>query len=79
MATLFDELVARSRLTPAVAPFTLSRLLLRAWVLDRDAMTPADLLRALPHLEDGLGDYLDADALAAAMDDIRRLTTEQAA
>lgn len=79
MARLFDELVARSRLSPAVAPFTLSRLLLRAWVMDRDTMTAEDLLRALPHLEDGLRDYLDADALAAVMDDIRQLTRERAA
>lgn len=73
MATLFDELVARSRLSKGVAPFTLSRLLLLAWVFDREAMTPDDLARALPDLEEGLAEYLSVDDLTRAMEDIRAL------
>ncbi len=70
-ASLFDEVVSASGLTPVIAPFTISRLLLRAGVrsdLDRDG-----LARALDEIERGLRVYLPDDEVAAAMDRIRGL------
>jgi hypothetical protein len=74
-ASLFDEVVAASGLVELIAPFTLSRLLLAADVAPRD-MTPADLRRALPHLESGLAVYLAGDELEHALANIRRLADE---
>lgn len=57
-------------LTPvlgSVAPFTLTRLLLRARVFNRDTMTLAELERALPAVEQGLGEVLSrADHLSVS-------------
>ncbi len=70
--TLFDEVVAASGLSPLVAPFTVTRLLVRTGAsprtLDRD-----DLVRALPEFEKGLAVYLDQGKLDAAMTRLRAL------
>ncbi|MDF1506462.1 hypothetical protein, partial [Roseisolibacter sp. H3M3-2] len=84
-AGLFDALVTAvaPMLGRSVAPFTLSRLLLRARVFERDALTVAQLRAALPTIEAGLAELLTpaelreasralaevADALASAPPD----------
>lgn len=70
---LFDRVVAASGLNELVAPFTISRLLLRADVQPR-AVTPDDLERALPELESGLRVYLDESAVSQAVTRMRELT-----
>jgi hypothetical protein len=72
--TLFDELV--SALQPAlrsVAPFILTRLLLRAGVLDRAVMTPAEFRNVLPVVEAGLRESLGADDFASVAARIREV------
>jgi hypothetical protein len=54
----------------SVAPFTLTRLLLRARVFERETMTLAELERALPKVEEGLGEVLspaDRDGVSAQL------------
>lgn len=63
--TFFDEIVAASGLNEVVAPYTVSRLLLRADVQPEE-VGPGDLARALPELERGLRVYLaDGEATEA--------------
>ena len=69
---LFDEVVAASGLADVIAPFAISRLLVRAGVSPRD-LTREDLARALPELEQGLSVYLKGDDLQRAVDALRRL------
>ena len=72
--TLFDALVGA--LTPilrSVAPFTLSRLLFRAGVVDRQMMTTAEFSAALPTVEKGLGEMLKPQELSVAMESIREV------
>jgi hypothetical protein len=64
-ASLFDEVVEASGLSPVIAPFTISRLLLRAGV--RTELDADGLARALDEIERGLGVYLPAEEVAAAM------------
>jgi hypothetical protein len=67
--SLFDDIVAASGLDELVAPFTVSRLLLRADV-QPDQVRPEDLARALPELERGIRVYLgegEADAAVARL------------
>lgn len=73
--SLFAEMVAvASRtLSASVAPFTMSRLLLRARVLDRDAMTPAQALDALPTVEAGLAEFLTPAELRTTMAELREV------
>jgi hypothetical protein len=73
----FDRVVAASGLSPVIAPFTISRLLVRADVLPDD-LTPADLARALPVLEEGLSVYLRGDELERARRDVRALAEQDA-
>lgn len=75
MSSLFDEVIAASRLTPLIAPFTITRLLVRADVVPRE-LTRDDLARALPTLEEGLRVYLDEDELAEALTELRALAGE---
>ena len=70
--TLFDEVVQASGLMDLIAPYAISRLLISADVAPRE-LTPADLRRALPQLEEGLKVYLDAEQLEQAVDALRRL------
>jgi hypothetical protein len=71
-ATFFDRIVAASGLSPVIAPFTVSRLLVRADVRP-DTVTPGELARALPVLEEGLGVYLRGTELERACRDVRAL------
>jgi hypothetical protein len=71
-AGLFDEVVGASGLAAVIAPYAVSRLLVRAGVSPRD-LTTADLARALPELEDGLSVYLQNDELDRAVSALRRL------
>jgi hypothetical protein len=67
---------AVSILTPvlgSVAPFTLTRLLLRARVFDRDTMTLAELERALPAVEQGLDEVLNRADHRGVSAKLRRL------
>lgn len=73
MKSLYDQLVAASRLPSLVAPFTLARLLLRARIFEPEKMTAEDLKRALPHLEEGLKTFLTKGELASAMEAFRKL------
>ncbi len=69
---LLDAVVEASGLTALIAPFTVSRLLVRADVRP-DTVTPDDLARALPVLEEGLGVYLRGTELERARRDVRAL------
>lgn len=71
---LFDRAVAASGLAPLVAPFTLTRLLVRAGVTPRD-LTPEQLGAALPTIAKGLSIYLTGDELDAALEALRRLSS----
>lgn len=63
--TLFDELVVALQPTMrSVAPFILTRLLLRAGVIDRDTMTVDEFRRALPIVTAGLSESLGPGELA---------------
>lgn len=69
---LFDEVVRATGLNELVAPFTVSRLLVRADVEPKD-LTPADLTRALPELERGISVYLTPEDTEQAMARLREL------
>ena len=73
--TLLDRVVEASGLMELIAPFTIRRLLISAGVSPQD-VTPADLAKAMPDLERGLGVYLDDDQLARALGNLRRLAAE---
>ena len=70
--SLFDDLAEASGLAPLLAPFTLSRLLIRAGV-DPKNLTLDGIERALPELEDGLRVYLQSDEYDRAVKRIRDL------
>lgn len=69
--TFFDEVVAATGLSPLIAPFTVTRLLLRARVSGE--LDPAGLARALPEIESGLRVYLGDSEVAAALERLRAL------
>ena len=70
--TLFDDLVSALQPTlRSVAPFILTRLLLRAGVFDREAMTTAELQHALPALEAGLLESLGPGDYASVIERVR--------
>ena len=71
-ASFFDRVVDASRLNETIAPFAVSRLLLRAAV-DPSSLTPESLARALPQLEEGIAVYLRGDELESARRDLRAL------
>lgn len=70
--TLFDRVVAASRLSRAIAPFTITRLLVRAGVVPSE-LTREDLVAALPTLGEGLAVYLPPEEVDAALRDIEAL------
>jgi hypothetical protein len=72
VSVLFDQVVAASGLNAAIAPFTISRLLVRAGIRPR-SVTPSELHAVLPQLEDGLAVYLRGDDLERARAGLRRL------
>jgi len=70
--TLFDDLVSALQPTlRSVAPFILTRLLLRAGVFDRSAISVAELRQALPALETGLRDSLGPSDYAPVIERVR--------
>lgn len=71
--TFFDEIVAASGLNEVVAPFTVSRLLLRADV-QPESVGPGELARALPELERGLRVYLGDGEATEALARLRGLS-----
>jgi hypothetical protein len=73
-SALLDRVVEESGLMSLIAPFTIRRLLIKADVRP-DEITPDDLLRALPQLEQGLGVYLDGDQLREALSRLRNLAS----
>jgi hypothetical protein len=68
----FQVIVRRSRLGAMLAPFTVTRLLVRAGV-DPKRVSPEALRVALPEFETGLRVYLGPDDLEAALRDLRDL------
>ena len=72
MRELLDQVVAASGLNASIAPFTISRLLVRAGVQPR-TLTREQLAAALPQIEEGLAIYLDDEALARARIALREL------
>ena len=73
-ASLFDRVVAASGLNEVVAPFTISRLLIRADA-HPEALGPADLERALPELERGIRVYLTDEEAEDAVGKLRALAS----
>ena len=73
---LFDAVVAASRLNALVAPFTITRLLVRSNA-SPDTLTREQLTQALPRIEEGLRVYLTESEVAAAIQDIRRLAAPE--
>jgi hypothetical protein len=71
--TLFDEVVDASGLAAVIAPYAISRLLVRAGIASPRELTPEDLTRALPELEQGLSVYLQGEELQQAIAALRRL------
>lgn len=70
--SFFDEVVSASGLSPVIAPFTITRLLLRAGVNEGE-LDPGLLARALDELQAGLAVYLKPEQLDAAMTRLREL------
>ena len=68
----FDRIVAATGLNELIAPFTVTRLLLRADV-DTKHVTPDEFAKALPEFERGIGVYLSDEVAAAAMERLRAL------
>ncbi len=75
---LFERVVAASGLSEVIAPFTVSRLLVRAEVPPGE-LTPDELARALPVLEEGLGVYLRGEELERARRELRAVAGAGAA
>jgi hypothetical protein len=69
---LLDRVVEASGLMSLIAPFTIRRLLIKADVTP-DELTPDDLERAMPQLEQGLSVYLDSEQLEEAVSRLREL------
>lgn len=59
--TLFERIVAASGLVPAVAPFTIRRLLIRELILPPESVTRDQFERILPRLTEALGVYFESD------------------
>ena len=69
--TLFDDLVTALEPTMrSVAPFLLTRLLLRAGIFDRATMTVEEFRRVLPVIEAGLRESMAPGDLAPTLDRI---------
>ena len=71
--TFFDRVVAATGLNELVAPFTVSRLLVRAGVHEPRNVGPGELSAALPELERGIGVYLGSEDCERAMARLRAL------
>ena len=75
--TLFDRVVAATGLNELVAPFTVSRLLVRAG-FEPSELTGDQLQQALPELEQGISVYLSRAECAQAMTRLRALCAAEA-
>ena len=71
-SALLEQVVAASGLNAVLAPFTVTRLLIRAGVQPK-TLTPGELADALPQLEEGLAVYLRGEDFERARTDLRRL------
>ena len=71
--TLFDQVVQATGLNALIAPFTVSRLLVRADIEPKE-MTAEDLGRALPEIERGISVYLSREECEQAMVRLRALS-----
>lgn len=69
---LFEALVARSGLSPVIAPSTMTRACRKAGV-DPQLLTPASLARALPSIRDMLHIFLDAQEAERRIQSIQAL------
>ncbi len=65
--------MAASGLLPAVAPFTIRRLLIRELILPPESVTGEQLERVLPRLTEALGVYFDRDEHRRVADALRAL------
>ncbi len=70
--SLFDEAVRASRLSELLAPYAMTRLLVRGGA-NPQKLTPETLREALPEIEEGLAVYLPREEIAAAIDELRAL------
>jgi hypothetical protein len=75
--SFFDRVVQASGLNEVVAPFTMSRLLIRADA-QPDDLGPADLARALPEIERGIRVYLSEEEAEDAVGKLRELAASSA-
>jgi hypothetical protein len=75
-SVLYLQLVALSGLSNLFAERTMSRACVRAGV-DPEQLTSAELLRALPVIEEALKVYLPPDQLHGAMERIRGLVAHR--
>ena len=71
--TLFERIVAASGLLPAVAPFTIRRLLIRELILPPESVTHEEFERVLPNLTQALGVYFEKDEHERVTDTLRAL------
>jgi hypothetical protein len=71
--TLFERIVAASGLVPAVAPFTIRRLLIRELILPPESVTRDQFERILPSLTEALGVYFEPDEHGRVTDALRAL------
>jgi DNA-binding response OmpR family regulator len=70
--SLFDAVVARSGLSPVIAPSTMTRACRKAGV-EPQMLTPASLARALPSIRDMLHIFLDAQEAERRIQSIQAL------
>ncbi|WP_437659387.1 hypothetical protein [Sorangium sp. So ce1182] len=64
MRSLFEQVVECCGLAPAFARKIIQEACERSGVSPPDAMTPADLIRSLPHIRQALGVFLDPREVA---------------
>ncbi len=64
MRSLFEQVVECCGLAPAFARKVIQEACERGGVSSPEAMTPADLIRSLPHIRQALGVFLEAREVA---------------
>ena len=69
---LLEEVVQASGLSPLLAPFTVTRLLIKAGVNPK-RLDGSGIAKALPVLESGLAAFLPPDEFDSAVTRLRRL------
>jgi hypothetical protein len=58
---LFERIVTASGLIPAVAPYTIRRLLIRELILPPESVTPEQFERVLPNVTKALAVYFEQE------------------